>query len=119
MIGGRIVFHDGKLLTLDERLLRRDAQEAASRLDAADDVALAGAKPVAKFVGMFCALRGARVTLCGGILTSFAKAGGTAFSRFRVKPALLFVAHLQNAPDNPPDRQIQAIRPKSPLTLPL
>jgi hypothetical protein len=36
-----------------------------------------------------------------------------------VKPALLFVAHLQNAPDNPPDAQIQAIRPKSPLTLSL
>jgi 5-methylthioadenosine/S-adenosylhomocysteine deaminase len=58
MIGGRIVFHDGKLLTLDERLLRRDAQEAASRLDAANDVALAGAKSVAKFVGMFCAAQG-------------------------------------------------------------
>lgn len=61
----------------------------------------------------------ARVTLRGGILTSFAKASGTAFSRFRVKPALLFVAHLQNAPDNPPGTQIQAIRPKSPPMLPL
>jgi 5-methylthioadenosine/S-adenosylhomocysteine deaminase len=58
MIGGRIVFHDGKLLTLDESLLRRDAQEAASRLDAVNDVALAGARSVAKFVGMFCAAQG-------------------------------------------------------------
>src|SRR5258708_7718562 len=56
--GGLILFHDGKLLTLDEGLLRRDAQEAASRLDAANDVALAGAKAVAKFVGMFCAGQG-------------------------------------------------------------
>src|SRR5882724_1268073 len=30
MIGGRIVFHDGKLLTLDEPSLRRQAQEAAN-----------------------------------------------------------------------------------------
>jgi 5-methylthioadenosine/S-adenosylhomocysteine deaminase len=58
MIGGRIVFHDGKLLTLDEGLLRRKAQEAALRLDAANDVALAGAMSVAKFVGMFCAAQG-------------------------------------------------------------
>src|SRR5260221_4996593 len=58
MIGGRIVFHDGKLLTLDEGLLRRDAQEAASRLDAANDVALAGAKSGAKVGGMFCAAQG-------------------------------------------------------------
>jgi hypothetical protein len=56
--GGLILFHDGKLLTLDEGLLRRDAQEAASRLDAANDVALAGAKSVSKFVGMFCAAQG-------------------------------------------------------------
>src|SRR5260370_39218990 len=58
MIGGRIVFHDGKLLTLDEGLLRRDAQEAALRLDPANDVALAGAAAVARFVGMFCAAHG-------------------------------------------------------------
>jgi len=58
MIGGRIVFHDGKLLTLDEGLLRRDAQEAALRLDAANDVALAAATSVARFVGMFCAAQG-------------------------------------------------------------
>jgi hypothetical protein len=33
MIGGRIVFRDGKLLTLDETALRRGAEEAAGRLD--------------------------------------------------------------------------------------
>jgi hypothetical protein len=58
MIGGRIVFHDGKLLTLDENLLRRGAQEAALRLDAANGAALAAATSVAKFVGMFCAAQG-------------------------------------------------------------
>jgi 5-methylthioadenosine/S-adenosylhomocysteine deaminase len=58
MVGGSIVFHDGKLLTLDENLLRRDAQEAALRLDAANGVALAAATSVAKFVGMFCAAQG-------------------------------------------------------------
>ena len=47
-----------RILAKWERLLRRDAQEAASRLDAANDVALAGAKSVAKFVGMFCAAQG-------------------------------------------------------------
>jgi hypothetical protein len=36
MIGGRVVFRDGKLLTLDESLLRRQAQEAADRLDRAN-----------------------------------------------------------------------------------
>jgi hypothetical protein len=58
IIGGRIVFHDSKLLTLNEDLLRRDAQEAALRLYAANDVALAAAMSVAKFIGMFCAAHG-------------------------------------------------------------
>ena len=30
MIGGRVVFHEGKLLTLDETVLRREAEEAAA-----------------------------------------------------------------------------------------
>ena len=46
MIGGRIVFHDGKLLTLDEGPLRRDAQEAALRLDAAKRRRCAGGSSV-------------------------------------------------------------------------
>jgi hypothetical protein len=55
MIGGRIVFHDGKLLTLDEPLLRRQAQQAASRLDQANAETFASAATVARLVGTFCA----------------------------------------------------------------
>jgi 5-methylthioadenosine/S-adenosylhomocysteine deaminase len=55
MIGGRIVFHDGKLLTLDEALLRRQAQEAAHRLDAANAGTFANAATVSRLVGAFCA----------------------------------------------------------------
>jgi hypothetical protein len=36
---GRIVFHNGKVLILDEDLLRRKAQELALRLNAANEVA--------------------------------------------------------------------------------
>jgi hypothetical protein len=58
MIGGRIVFHDGKLLSLDESLLRRQAQEAASRLDQADANTYASAATAARLVGAFCAAQG-------------------------------------------------------------
>jgi 5-methylthioadenosine/S-adenosylhomocysteine deaminase len=58
MIGGRIVFHDGKLLTLDEPLLRRQAQEAANRLDQANAGTFASAATVARLVGAFCAAQG-------------------------------------------------------------
>ncbi len=58
MIGGRVVFHDGKLLTLDEPLLRRQAQEAANRLDEANAGAFASAATVARLVGAFCAAQG-------------------------------------------------------------
>ena len=58
MIGGRIVFHDGKLLTLDESLLRRQAQEAACRLDEANADTFATAATVAQLVGTFCAAQG-------------------------------------------------------------
>jgi 5-methylthioadenosine/S-adenosylhomocysteine deaminase len=58
MIGGRIVFHDGKLLTLDESLLRRQAQEAANRLDEANAGAFASAATVSRLVGAFCAAQG-------------------------------------------------------------
>jgi guanine deaminase len=58
MIGGRIVFHDGKLLTLDESLLRRQAQEAANRLDQANAGAFASAATVSRLVGAFCAAQG-------------------------------------------------------------
>ena len=58
MIGGRIVFHDGKLLTLDEPSLRRQAQQAASRLDQANAETFASAATVARLVGTFCAAQG-------------------------------------------------------------
>ena len=58
MIGGRIVFHDGKLKTLDEALLRRQAQEAAHRLDEANAGPFATAGTVARLVGAFCAAQG-------------------------------------------------------------
>jgi guanine deaminase len=58
MIGGRIVFQDGRLLTLDESVLRREAEEAASRLDRANADTTASAATVARLVGTFCAAQG-------------------------------------------------------------
>jgi 5-methylthioadenosine/S-adenosylhomocysteine deaminase len=58
MIGGRIVLHDGELLTLDESLLRRQAHEAAKRLDEADAGAYASSAAVSRLVGAFCAAQG-------------------------------------------------------------
>jgi guanine deaminase len=58
MIGGRIVFHDGRLLTLDENVLRREAEEAASRLDRSNAGTYASAATVARLVGTFCAAQG-------------------------------------------------------------
>jgi 5-methylthioadenosine/S-adenosylhomocysteine deaminase len=58
MIGGRIVFRDGRLLTLDENVLRREAEEAASRLDRSNADTYASAATVARLVGTFCAAQG-------------------------------------------------------------
>jgi 5-methylthioadenosine/S-adenosylhomocysteine deaminase len=58
MIGGRVVFRDGKLLTLDEAALRRQAQEAAHRLDQADGGPHASTAIVSQLVGAFCAAQG-------------------------------------------------------------
>jgi hypothetical protein len=58
MIGGRIVFQDGRLLTLDETQLRREAEEAASRLDRSNADTYASAPTVARLVGTFCAAQG-------------------------------------------------------------
>jgi 5-methylthioadenosine/S-adenosylhomocysteine deaminase len=55
MIGGRIVFHDGQLLTLDEAKLRRQAEAAAHRLDEANAGTFATASTVSRLVGAFCA----------------------------------------------------------------
>jgi 5-methylthioadenosine/S-adenosylhomocysteine deaminase len=61
MIGGRIVFQGGKLLTLDEAALRRRAEEAARRLDEANaDLFVSGAG-IAHIVGAFCAAQGCGV----------------------------------------------------------
>jgi 5-methylthioadenosine/S-adenosylhomocysteine deaminase len=61
MIGGRTVFHDGKLLTLDEASLRRRAEEAARRLDDADPSTLASTAKISRLVGAFCAAQGCGV----------------------------------------------------------
>ena len=58
MIGGRIVFRDGKLLTLDEAALRLRAEEAACRLDEANAEIFASGARVSRFVGAFCAAQG-------------------------------------------------------------
>jgi 5-methylthioadenosine/S-adenosylhomocysteine deaminase len=58
MIGGRVVFRDGRLLTLDESSLRRQAQEAADRLDRADGSPTASTSTVARLVGAFCVAQG-------------------------------------------------------------
>jgi guanine deaminase len=61
MIGGRIVFQGGKLLTLDEAALRRGAEEAARRLDEANaDLFVSGAG-ISRIVGAFCAAQGCGV----------------------------------------------------------
>jgi 5-methylthioadenosine/S-adenosylhomocysteine deaminase len=61
MIGGRIVFHDGKLLTLDETLLRSRAEEAARRLDEEAAGTVASVAKVSRLVGAFCAAQGCGV----------------------------------------------------------
>jgi len=48
----------GQLLTLDESVLRRQAQEAANRLDQANAGTYASAATVARLVGAFCAAQG-------------------------------------------------------------
>ena len=58
MIGGRVVLHDGKLLTLDEALLRRQAEAAAHRLDQANADLYASGAVIARLVGAFCAAQG-------------------------------------------------------------
>jgi guanine deaminase len=58
MIGGCIVFRDGRLLTLDEAALRAHAQEAAHRLDHANAGVFASGATVSRLVGAFCAAQG-------------------------------------------------------------
>jgi guanine deaminase len=58
MIGGKIVFADGRLTTIDEAKLRARAEEAAARLDAANEGAKAMAASIHDFVGTFCVAHG-------------------------------------------------------------
>lgn len=54
MIAGRLVLDGGRVLTVDEAGLRREAEAARDRLDAANADARAAASPLADLVGCFC-----------------------------------------------------------------
>ncbi len=54
MIDGRMVLEGGKLLTIDEAKLRRDAEQAMSRLVAANAERRASARSLEAAVGLFC-----------------------------------------------------------------
>jgi len=54
MIGGRLVLDHGRVTTIDEKKLRRDATAAAERLFAANAAMRAFAKQLQPFVGEFC-----------------------------------------------------------------
>src|SRR6516164_6803594 len=54
MIGGRLVLDHGRLTTIDEKKLRRDAGAAAERLYAANAATRAFAGQLQAFVGEFC-----------------------------------------------------------------
>lgn len=54
MVGGRFVLQGGKLLTVDEAKMRRDAEAARERLDAANQGALQTARAMEDWVGEFC-----------------------------------------------------------------
>ena len=54
MVDGRMVLENGRMLTLDEDRLRRDAEAAALRLDAANEPAAAFARSFGDAVGLFC-----------------------------------------------------------------
>jgi guanine deaminase len=58
MIGGRVVLRDGELLTLDEALLRQQAEAAARRLDEANTDLYASGTALSRLVGAFCAAQG-------------------------------------------------------------
>jgi hypothetical protein len=54
MIGGRMVLDNGRLTTVDEKKLRRDAASAAKRLFAANAPTRSFAKDLQSIVGHFC-----------------------------------------------------------------
>jgi guanine deaminase len=55
MVDGRLIMSQGKLLTIDEQRLRAMAEEAATRLDAANARARRLALQLQEAVGIFCA----------------------------------------------------------------
>lgn len=54
MVGGRFVLRGGKLLTVDEAKMRRDAENARERLDRSNETALRTARAMQDWVGEFC-----------------------------------------------------------------
>lgn len=58
MIGGRVVFEGGRLTTIDEAKLRVQAEEAAARLDAANERIRQVGASIQDFVGTFCVAHG-------------------------------------------------------------
>jgi guanine deaminase len=54
LVDGRFVLRDGRMLNIDEPRLRRQAEEAAARLDAANADALRAAEQFSDLVGRFC-----------------------------------------------------------------
>lgn len=54
MVAGRFVLRHGRMLTIDEPRLRRQAQEAVERLDRANEPARRQAEAMADLVGRFC-----------------------------------------------------------------
>jgi guanine deaminase len=54
MVGGEFVLRDGRMLTVDQDALRREAEAARDRLDRANAEGLAAARAWEKFVGLFC-----------------------------------------------------------------
>ena len=54
MIGGRMVLEHGRMLTVDERRLKAEAESAAARLDSRNEAALATSRAIGELVGHFC-----------------------------------------------------------------
>ncbi len=54
MVGGDFVLKDGRMLTVDEYALGREAEAARERLDQANAESLGAARALESFVGLFC-----------------------------------------------------------------
>ncbi len=54
MVGGELVLREGRMVTVDEDALRREAEAARDRLDRANAEGLAAARALEGFVGLFC-----------------------------------------------------------------